>query len=109
MAIWVNEFYEVRLERLLKLAETVGKIFSEAGLEYRVAGGLATYFYVEEASPDAGRLTRDIDVVVRREDLEKIAKAAEPYGLRYRHVSGVETIPSPSRSLQRTGGSAASA
>jgi hypothetical protein len=92
MALIVNEFYEVRLEQLLKLADVVERIFSAAGLEYRVVGGLATYFYVEEASPDAGRLTRDIDIVVRREDLEKIAKAAEAFGFRHRHVSGIDML-----------------
>jgi hypothetical protein len=79
----VNTFFEVRLEQILNLAEVVEQIFSAAGLEYRVVGGLATYFYVEEAAPDAGRLTKDIDIVVRREDLEKIAEAAEKFGFRY--------------------------
>jgi hypothetical protein len=92
MAVFVNEFYEARLEQLFKLADTVEKIFSAAGLEYRVAGGLATYFYVEESAPDAGRLTKDIDIVVRREDLEKIAKAAEEFGFCYRRVAGVDML-----------------
>jgi len=79
----VNTFFEVRLEQLLNLAEIIEKIFSAARLEYRVAGGLATYFYVEEAVPDAGRLTKDIDIIVRRVDLGKIAEAAEVFGFRY--------------------------
>jgi len=88
----VNTFFEVRLEQLLNLADVVEQIFSAAGLEYRVVGGLATYFYVEEAAPDAGRLTKDIDIVVRREDLEKITDAAETFGFRYRHVAGVDML-----------------
>jgi hypothetical protein len=92
MAVVVNEFFEVRLEQLLKLADTVEAIFSSAGLDYRIVGGVATYCYVEEAAPDAGRLTRDVDIMVRREDLEKIARAAEPFGFRYRHVAGVDML-----------------
>jgi hypothetical protein len=92
MALVVNEFYEVRLDQLLKLAEIVERIFDTAGLEYRVVGGLATYYYVEEAAPDAGRLTKDIAIVVRREDLAKLAAAAEPFGYRYRHVAGVDML-----------------
>lgn len=88
----VNEFYEVRLEQLLNLAATVEKIFNAAGLDYRLAGGLATYFYVEEVAPDAGRLTRDIDIVVCRDDLDKIARAAEQFGFRYRHVAGLDML-----------------
>jgi hypothetical protein len=92
MAVLVNEFYEVRLEQLLNLADTVEKIFAAAELDYRVVGGVATYLYVEEAAPDAGRLTRDVDILVRREDLEKIAAAAEPFGFRYRHVAGADML-----------------
>src|SRR5450432_2791581 len=92
MALCINEFYEVRLAQLLKLADEVEKIFSAAALEYRIVGGLATYLYVEEAAPDAGRLTKDIDIVVRREDLEKIAEAAESFGFRYRHTEGTDLL-----------------
>ena len=55
-------------------------------------GGLATYLYVEEAEPSAGRLTKDIDIAVRREDLEKIPQAAQQFGLRHRHVAGVDML-----------------
>ena len=92
MPLFVNTFFEKRLEQLFDLAQRVEAAFAAAGLEYRVVGGLATYLYVEEAEPDAGRLTRDIDIAVRREDLPAIAKAAEPFGLEYRHVAGVDLL-----------------
>ncbi|MBI3698583.1 MAG: hypothetical protein HY238_27550 [Acidobacteria bacterium] len=92
MAVFVNTFFEERVEQLFDLAGLVEKIFSSAGLEYRIVGGLAAYLYVEEMEPEAGRLTKDIDIAVRREDLEKIAKAAEPFGLQHRHVAGVDML-----------------
>jgi len=92
VAVFVNTFFEERVEQLFDLAELVERIFSSAGLEYRVAGGLAVYLYVEEREPDAGRLTKDIDIVVRREDLRKIADAARPFGLEHRHVAGVDML-----------------
>jgi hypothetical protein len=76
--VFVNTFFEKRLEQLFDLARRVEQAFSSAGLEYRVVGGLAAYLYVEDREPDAGRLTRDIDIAVRRDDLQEIAKAAEP-------------------------------
>ena len=87
-----NTFFEERVEQLFDLAGLAERIFSSAGLEYRVIGGLATYPYVEELDPDAGRLTKDIDIAVRREDLTKIAEAAEAFGLQYRHVAGVDML-----------------
>ena len=91
----VNAFFEVRVEQLLDLAGLVERIFSSAGLEYRVVGGVATYLYVEEVEPDAGRLTKDVDIVVRRADLAKIAEAAASFGLKHRHVAGVDMLVRP--------------
>lgn len=90
MAVFVNTFFEKRVDQLFDLARLVETAFSSAGLEYRVVGGLATYLYVEEMEPDAGRLTKDIDIAVRREDLQAIAKAVEPFGLQ--HVAGVDML-----------------
>lgn len=92
MQVYVNTFFEKRVKDLFDLANLVEKAFSSAGLDYRVVGGLATYLYVEEADADAGRLTKDIDIIVRREDLDKIAKSVEPFGLKYRHVAGVDML-----------------
>jgi hypothetical protein len=92
VGIAVNIFFEERLEQLFGLARLVDKLFSAAGVEYRVVGGLAAYLYVEEADPDAGRLTRDIDIVVRREDLQAIADGAPGFGLEYRHVAGIDML-----------------
>jgi hypothetical protein len=92
VGIFVNSFFEKRVEQLFELAERVRQAFDSAGLEYRVVGGLATYLYVEEAEPDAGRLTKDIDIAVRRADLDRIKQAVEPFGLQYRHVSGVDML-----------------
>ena len=92
MSLFVNTFFEVRLQDLFNLAARVEKAFRAAGIEYRVVGGLAAYLYVEEAEADAGRLTKDIDIVVRREDLARIAEAVEPFGLEYRHAAGVDML-----------------
>jgi hypothetical protein len=92
VALYVNTFFEKRVEQLFDLAGRVEAAFAAAGLEYRVVGGLAVYLYVEEAELDAGRLTRDIDIAVRRDDLDRIARAVEPFGMQYRHVAGVDML-----------------
>jgi len=92
VAAFVNSFFEERVDQLFDLAKLVERIFASAALEYRVVGGLAVYLYVEERVPDAGRLTRDIDIAVRREDLVKIAKAVEPFGLQHRHAAGLDML-----------------
>jgi hypothetical protein len=49
-------------------------------------------FYVEEAATDAGRLTKDVDITVRRSDLERIEAAVAPFGLRYRCSAGADVL-----------------
>ncbi len=92
MAGFVNAFFEERVDLLFDLAGLVEKIFSSSGLDYRIVGGLATYFYFEEAEPHAGRLSKDVDIAVRRDDLARIAKAAGPFGLTLRHLAGVNML-----------------
>jgi hypothetical protein len=101
VTVYVNTFFEKRVEQLFELAHVVQRAFDAAGLEYRVVGGLATYLYVEEAEPDAGRLTKDIDIAVRRADLERIKQAVEPFGLSYRHVAGVDMLVQAGRPSAR--------
>jgi hypothetical protein len=99
--LFSNTFFEERVEQLFDLAGLVERIFSSAGLEYRVVGGLAAYLYIEEREPDAGRLTKDIDIAVRREDLANIARAAEPFGLQHRHIAGVDMLVQAGKSSAR--------
>ena len=92
MEVLVNAFFEKRVNDLLDLALLIERAFSAAGLEYRVAGGLAAYLHAESREPDSGRLTRDVDIAVRREDLAKIARAVEPFGLEHRHAAGLDML-----------------
>ncbi len=89
---FVNTFFEKRAEQLFDLARRIEEAFAAAGLEYRVVGGLATYLYIEEVTPDAGRLTKDIEIAVRRVDLDRIGKAVEPFGLEYRRAAGLDVL-----------------
>jgi hypothetical protein len=77
---------------LFDLARRVEEAFATARLEYRVVGGLAAYLYVEEADPDSGRLTRDIDIAVHRGDIDRIAEAVRRVGLEYRHIAGIDML-----------------
>jgi hypothetical protein len=86
VATYVNSFFEKRVDQIFELAQVVEQLFSSAQLEYRIVGGLATYLYVVENESDAGRLTRDID------DLVKIVAAARNFGFEYRHFSGVDML-----------------
>jgi hypothetical protein len=64
----------------------------QAGLDYRLVGGLAVFFHVDSRDPIAARFTRDIDLAVNRQDLDAIRSALEPIGFTYRHAAGVDML-----------------
>ena len=91
------------MRQLFDLAHLIDRALSEAGVDYRVVGGLAAYLYVEEVAPDAGLLTRDLDISVRREDLSRIEAAVLPYGLKYRRAVGLDMLVQVSDPSARRG------
>ena len=63
-----------------------------AGIAYEVIGGMAAFLHVDRADPILARLTRDIDIAIRRTDLDRICDAVRPFGLTYRHLAGVDML-----------------
>jgi hypothetical protein len=83
---------DIHLEQLFKLLERLHSALANAGIEYRVIGGLAVFFQVSARDHDAARVTRDVDIAVDRNDLDRIAKAAEAFGFQHRHVAGIDML-----------------
>jgi hypothetical protein len=92
VSLLVNTFFGERLQDLLGLAARVGSLSARQALStgWWWPGGLS--LYVEEAEEDAGRLTKDIDIVVHRADLARIAEAVVPFGLEYRQAAGIDML-----------------
>jgi hypothetical protein len=72
-------------ERLLRATAALER----AGLDYAVAGGHAVAAWVARVDESATRNTRDVDVLIRRADLEAAKKALEKAGFLYRHSAGM--------------------
>jgi hypothetical protein len=88
--VLTNTFFESKVDQILDVAKRFGTVLEEARLGYRVVGGLAVFIHVDRIDPLASRMTRDVDVAIRRSDLARIREALEPHGFRYRHVAGVD-------------------
>ena len=69
--------------RLLRAASAL----DEAGIDYAVVGGNAVAAWVSRVDDSAVRNTRDVDILVRRDDMEKIREVLETEGFRHRSVS----------------------
>lgn len=88
----VNTLFEERLFELVGILQKISGALASEGIEHELIGGLAVLIHVEAADPEHATLTRDVDLMVRREDLERIKTAAAKDGFRFRHTRGVDML-----------------
>ena len=88
----VNTLFEERLFDLVGILHRSSYALASEDIPYELIGGLAVLIHVEEANPEHSTLTRDIDLMVRRADLERIREAAARNGFRFRHAAGVDML-----------------
>lgn len=73
-------------QRLRKTVETL----ESAGVRYAVVGGHAVRAWVAQVDEAAVRNTRDVDILVRPEDLPAVIEAMAGAGFHHRKTSGVD-------------------
>jgi hypothetical protein len=88
----VNTLFEERLFDLVGILHRISDTLAAADIPYEVVGGLAVLIHVEEASPEHSSLTRDVDLMVRRSDLDRIKEAASSGGFQFRHAAGIDML-----------------
>ena len=87
---------EVSLERMVRAVEKVrtrllraATALEQAKVPYAVVGGNAVAAWVARVDESAVRNTQDVDILLRRGDLETAKNALAAAGFVYRHVKGV--------------------
>jgi hypothetical protein len=88
----VNLMFEERLFDLVGVLHKITDALAAENIPHELIGGLAVLIHVEEADPAQTALTRDVDLMVRRSDLERIKEAAAKNGFRFRHAAGVDML-----------------
>ncbi len=88
---------EVSLERMVRAVEKVrirllraATALEQAKVPYAVVGGNAVAAWVARMDETAVRNTQDVDILLRRGDLETAKNALAAAGFVYRHVKGVD-------------------
>lgn len=66
------------------------KALEEAAIPYAVVGGNAVAAWVSEVDEAAVRNTQDVDILLRRDDLERAKEAMAKAGFIYRHSSSID-------------------
>jgi hypothetical protein len=83
----VNAVEKVR-QRLLRAAAAL----RAAGVSYAVAGGNAVALWVSRVDEAAVRNTQDVDILLRRADLDAARASLEAAGFVYRHLAGTDVF-----------------
>lgn len=85
------------LERMVRAVERVKEQLLKAttaleagGVPYAVIGGNAVAAWVAQVDEGAVRNTRDVDILIRREDLERAKTAMAAAGFEHAEVAGVD-------------------
>ena len=88
--------YEPTWERMIRAVEKVrercdraAKALDAAGILYAVIGGNAVANWVARVDEEAIRNTRDVDILIRREDLDAVKAAMDAAGFDFAEVAGV--------------------
>ena len=76
--------------------EAITKALEGAGVAFEVIGGVAVNAHISLGTTPLSRsrsfVTRDIDILLHREDLERAARAAEPLGYQGKKMMGGYTL-----------------
>src|SRR6516225_5465699 len=82
------ERHLMALEDVTDRLERITRALDQAGLLYAIVGGQAVALWVATKDPAAVRTTKDVDILVRKEDVPKVRSAAASAGLDYFEVLG---------------------
>ncbi len=88
----VNTLFEERLFDMVGILHKIADTLTAELIPYQVISGLAVLIHVEEANPEHSILTRDVNIMVRRSDFERIRRNAVKHGFRFRHAGGVDML-----------------
>lgn len=92
-----HELSPLAWERMFAAVEKVrqrlwraSQALEQVAIPYAVVGGNAVAAWVSEVDEAAARNTQDVDILLRRADLERAKEALAGAGFIYRHSSGID-------------------
>ncbi|NOY28934.1 MAG: nucleotidyltransferase family protein [Planctomycetes bacterium] len=87
-ALWAR--MERAVERVNERLRKTVRILEEAKIPYAVVGGHAVRAWVAQVDEGAVRTTRDVNILIRPDDLPLVIEAMTNAGLYYRQTAGLD-------------------
>jgi len=84
--------YDTHVEQLFERMQQLHALLTDAGIPYRIVGGMAVFIHVYERDPLRARLTADVDAAIERVNLEAVIQVASKAGWVFRHAGGVDML-----------------
>ena len=78
------------VEAVRERAARAASALTAAGIPYVIIGGHAVASWVARVDAEAVRNTKDVDLLIRRADFDRVVRALEAVGFVHQYVSGVE-------------------
>ena len=83
-----HSLYEQGMASLTNDLERIVQVLNAAGIAYEVIGGVAVNVHIMENHRSRSFVTRDVDLLIRREDLDLVVEAGRAAGYEGRKIVG---------------------
>jgi hypothetical protein len=93
LGLW--ERYQMAIDKLTDRLDRITSALANTGVPYALVGGQAVIYWVSTKDPAAVRTTKDVDIMIRREDLPRAKSAALSVGMDYFDVIDVGMFLEP--------------
>lgn len=91
------------VERVQQRLRRVVAALQNAGIPYAIVGGNAVASWVARVDPSAVRTTRDVDVLVRRAELDRVTQALTSIGYHREDLRDLIVFTDPEEPSRRSG------
>jgi hypothetical protein len=95
----VNLIFEAGMYSLTNDLEQIVKALRDAGVPFEIADDVAVNAHIFLRHRNRSFVTRDIDILIHRNDLERASRAAEPLSYRAKKMMGGYTLIRPGQDL----------
>ena len=79
-------------DRVEERLDRAASALATEGVAYAIVGGNAVAAWVATVDESAVRTTRDVDIMIHRDEFDGVRRALETVGFVYRHVGGVDVF-----------------
>ena len=87
-ALWAR--MERAVERVTQRMRKTVRVLEDARIPYAVVGGNAVRAWVAQINEAAVRTTKDVDILIRPDDLPRMIEAMKDSGFHYRQTAGLD-------------------